>query len=62
MIVGWTIEEVESADHAARLIDRICQEQGIAKGQLTLHSDNGAPMKGATLLGDSGAAGSGPLF
>lgn len=50
MIVGWTIEAVESADHAGRLIDRICQEQGIAKGQLTLHSDNGAPMKGATML------------
>ena len=50
MIVGWRIEEVESADHAGRLIDRICQEQGIAKGQLRLHSDNGAPMKGATLL------------
>lgn len=50
MIVGWTIEEVESADHAGRLIDRICQEQGIAKGQLTLHSDNGGPMTGATML------------
>jgi transposase InsO family protein len=50
MIVGWALEEVESSEHAARLIDRICQEQGIAKQQLTLHSDNGAPMKGATLL------------
>jgi hypothetical protein len=50
MIVGWRIEEVESAEHAGRLIERISQEQGIAKGQLTLHSDNGAPMKGATLL------------
>ena len=50
MIVGWTIEEVESAEHGARLIDQICQEQGIAKGQLTLHSDNGGPMKGATMV------------
>lgn len=50
MIVGWTIEEVESADHGSRLIDRICQEQGIAKGQLTLHSDNGGPMTGATMV------------
>jgi putative transposase len=50
MIVGWRIEEVESGDHAGGLIDRICREQGIAKGQLRLHSDNGAPMKGATLL------------
>jgi len=49
-IVGWTIEEVESAEHGARLIDRICQEQGISKGKLTLHADNGAPVKGAILL------------
>ena len=51
MIVGWTIEEVESADHGGWLIDRICQEQGIAKRQLTLHSDNGGPMTGATMVG-----------
>jgi putative transposase len=50
MIVGWTIEEVESAEHGARLIERACQEQGILRETLTLHSDNGAPMKGATLL------------
>ena len=50
MIVGWRIEEVESAEHAGRLIDRACQEQGILRGKLTLHSDNGAPMKGATML------------
>ena len=50
MIVGWTVEEVESAEHGARLIDRVCQEQGIARGRLRLHSDNGAPMKGATML------------
>jgi putative transposase len=50
MIVGWTIEEVESAEHAGQLIDRICQEQGIGKGQLTLHSDNGGPMTGATMV------------
>ena len=50
MIVGWSIEEVESADHGGRLIERICQEQGIAKGQLTLHSDNGGPMTGATMV------------
>jgi transposase InsO family protein len=57
MIVGWTIEEVESADHGGRLIDRICQEQGIAKGQLTLHSDNGGPMTGATMVATLGRLG-----
>jgi len=50
MIVGWAVEEVESAEHSARLIDWACREHGIARGQLTLHADNGAPVKGATLL------------
>jgi putative transposase len=49
-IVGWRIEEVESADHAATLITRACSEQGVTQDQLTLHSDNGGPMKGATML------------
>lgn len=49
-IVGWVIEEVESADHAARLITRACQEQNVLEHTLTLHADNGGPMKGATML------------
>lgn len=49
-IVGWVVEEVESADHAARLISRACLEQGVLKDTLTLHADNGGPMKGATML------------
>ena len=47
---GLGHREVESADHAGQLIDRICHGQGIAKGQLTLHSDNGGPMTGATMV------------
>ena len=49
-IVGWTVEEVESAEHAARLMAKSCAEQGIEKDTLTLHADNGGPMKGATML------------
>jgi putative transposase len=49
-IVGWSVEEVESADHAARLMTRACREQGVTEDSLTLHSDNGGPMKGATML------------
>lgn len=49
-IVGWCVEEVESADHAARLITRACGEQNIVEDSLTLHSDNGGSMKGATML------------
>lgn len=50
LIVDWSIEEVESAEHSARLIDRACQKQGVSKWKLNLHADNGGPMKGATML------------
>lgn len=49
-IVGWVVEEVESADHAARLMARACTDQNVLAHQLTLHADNGGPMKGATML------------
>ena len=50
MIVGWSIHPDESADHAGRLILEACLEQGVERDQLILHSDNGGPMKGATML------------
>lgn len=62
MIVGWTVEEEQSAEHSARLIDWACQEYGIARGQLTLHADNGAPVKGSTLLATLERLGIAPSF
>jgi putative transposase len=62
MIVGWAVEPVESAEHSARLIDWACQEHGIAKGKLTLHADNGPPVKGATLLATLERLGVAPSF
>jgi len=53
-IVGWEIWEEESAEKASRLVIKAHLSEGIAfKRQsepLILHSDNGSPMKGATLL------------
>lgn len=49
-IVGWEIHENETADHAAVLIRKACLAEGIRKDSLVLHSDNGSPMKGATML------------
>jgi len=49
-IVGWSVEEVESAEHAGRLITRACEDQSVRQDTLTLHADNGGPMKGATML------------
>lgn len=49
-IVGWRIHENESSENAAELINDICIKEGVERDQLTLHSDNGSPMKGATML------------
>ena len=49
-IVGWEIHETESADHASTLISKACLAERIKLDQLVLHSDNGSPMKGATML------------
>jgi integrase-like protein/homeodomain-containing protein len=49
-IVGWEVCERESADEAASLIQRICAVAGIDPKGLVLHSDNGKPMRGATMI------------
>ena len=49
-IVGWQVFDRESAELAAGLLHDICERLGIPKGQLTVHSDNGSPMKGETML------------
>lgn len=50
MIVGWSVELAESPEHGAEMINAACVKQKIQKNQITLHSDNGLPMKGATML------------
>jgi putative transposase len=49
-IVGWQVYDCESAELASGLLQDICARQGITPDQLTVHSDNGAPMKGETML------------
>jgi transposase InsO family protein len=49
-IVGWAVHEEESGDHASALIEAACAREGVERGELVLHSDNGGPMKAATLL------------
>lgn len=50
MIVGWEIHPEELADHASTLMIKTCMKHHIKPDQLVLHSDNGGPMKGATML------------
>ena len=49
-IVGWEIHENETAEHAALLIRKASLAEGVHEAGLVLHSDNGSPMKGATML------------
>jgi putative transposase len=50
MIVAWEIAEVECEEVASRMIAQACRIHGVQRDQLVIHSDNGGPMKGATLL------------
>lgn len=49
-IVGWHVHPEECNEQAAGLIDRTCVELGVDPSGLVLHSDNGGPMKGSTML------------
>ena len=49
-IVGWQVYDCESGELASALLQDICARQGVAAGELVVHSDNGAPMKGEAML------------
>lgn len=49
-IVGWEVYENESADQASKVFRKAYLREGVAGDDLVLHSDNGSPMKGATML------------
>lgn len=49
-IVGWNVCDRETPDLAAALIQRICVEELVDPRGLVLHSDNGKPMRGATMI------------
>jgi len=61
-IVGWEIHEKESATHASVLIRKACLSEGVHQEGLVLHSDNGSPMKGATMLATLQSLGVVPSF
>lgn len=49
-IVAYAMHDCESTEHASELIIDACEREGIERGSLQMHSDNGSPMKGATML------------
>jgi transposase InsO family protein len=48
--VACQVYEYESGELAADLITDACIRENISREQVTLHSDNGSPMKSATML------------
>ena len=49
-VVGAKVYGEERSEHASQLFVHTCRRLGIDPAGLVLHSDNGSPMKGATML------------
>nr|WP_319393415.1 IS3 family transposase [uncultured Desulfobacter sp.] len=49
-VVSWQVYDCESGDLAADLITDACMQENVHRKQVTLHSDNGSPMKSVTML------------
>jgi len=49
-IIAAQVFAEESMDHCAMLLAHACMIHGVQPEELVLHSDNGGPMKGATML------------
>jgi transposase InsO family protein len=49
-VVGWQVYDDESSDLGAEVMLDICKREKVQPQQVVLHSDNGSPMKGATML------------
>ena len=62
MIVHWQVFASESAEHASEMIEMACFKQEVGRDQIILHSDNGGPMKGATMLATLQRLGVAPSF
>ena len=49
-IMGWRVADAESAAIASELVTQICRDSDIDPHGLVLHSDNGAAMRGSTMI------------
>jgi len=61
-IVGWQIYITQSSSLASEIMKDIAIRENIQEGEVTLHSDNGSPMKGATFLSTLQKLGIMPTF
>lgn len=49
-LVASVVHDAQADDLAAELVDDACRRERVERGRLVLHSDNGAAMKGKTML------------
>jgi len=49
-IVAWEVHDRQNDDLSSNLVKRACLSEGVSGKDIVLHSDNGSPMKGATML------------
>lgn len=61
-VVGWQVYDTESSQLASEVMRDICIRENIAPDRVVLHSDNGSPMKGATMLATLQTLGVMPSF
>lgn len=61
-IVGAEVHEAQQTERASELLKTICRDNQLDPTKLVIHSDNGAPMKGSTLLATMQALGITPSF
>jgi transposase InsO family protein len=61
-IVGFDVFDEESAEHASTVISAAYKTEGLRNGDVILHSDNGSPMKGSTMLATLKGLGIVPSF
>jgi transposase InsO family protein len=61
-IVGWGVHDEQCGDFAAQLLEATCDQLGVATTDRVLHSDNGKPMKGSTMLSTMQLLGIVPSF
>lgn len=60
--VGGVVHTEENSEFASQLFVQTCQRLGLDPAGLVLHSDNGSPMKGATMLATLKTLGVMPSF
>jgi putative transposase len=48
-VVGFQVHDSENSQCASELLTHVCKQENIIPNQIILHSDNGSPMKGATM-------------